>query len=55
MLQDLKKGYIRRRDAMKSQVQTVSNENENLKRALSNNDTVKELDETEKRLRHYER
>ena len=54
-LQDMKRNYIKRRDAMRMQVQSVSAENESLKRSLNNNDTFKELEDTEKRLKQYER
>jgi intraflagellar transport protein 74 len=54
-LQDLKRSYIKRRDAMRAQVQSVSAENESLKRSLAGNDTFKDLEDTEKRLKQYER
>lgn len=40
---------------MRQQVQSASVEHEAAKRALSNHDTARELDDTEKRLKHYER
>lgn len=54
-LMEMKQNYIKRRDAMRLQVQAVSNDNESLKRQLNNNDAYKELEETEKRLKQYER
>lgn len=54
-LNDLKRGYIKRRDGMRLQVQSVSSENEALKRQCSNNETFKELEDTERRLKQFER
>lgn len=54
-LTELKKSYIKRRDATRQQVQAMSAENESLKKQLNSNDTAKELDETEKRLKNYEK
>jgi uncharacterized protein involved in exopolysaccharide biosynthesis len=54
-LQELRKSYIKRRDATRQQVQSLSAEHESLKKQLAGNETDKELEETEKRLRHYER
>mmetsp|Transcript_8599 Transcript_8599/g.9120 ORF Transcript_8599/g.9120 Transcript_8599/m.9120 type:complete len:597 (+) Transcript_8599:66-1856(+) len=54
-LQELRKSYIKRRDATRQQVQALSAEHESLKKQLAGNETDKELEETEKRLRHYER
>lgn len=54
-LSDLSKNYARRRDTMRSQVQSISADNEALKRNLNNNETHKELEETEKRLKGNER
>jgi hypothetical protein len=54
-LVDLRMSYQKRRDAMRQQVQAASMEQEAAKRALSSNDTARELDDTEKRLKHYER
>jgi intraflagellar transport protein 74 len=54
-LLDLRLSYTKRRDAMRQQVQSASVEHEAAKRALSNHDTARELDDTEKRLKHYER
>ncbi|RYH14275.1 hypothetical protein EON65_33865 [archaeon] len=54
-LQDLRSVYIKRRDTMRGQVQSVSSEHENLKKALQNNEIARELEDTEKRLKHYER
>ena len=36
-------------------MQALSAEHENLKRSLNNNDTAKDLEDMEKRLKHYER
>jgi intraflagellar transport protein 74 len=54
-LQDLRKSYVKRRDSIRQQIQGISAESESLKKQLSSNDTDKELEETEKRLKHYER
>jgi intraflagellar transport protein 74 len=54
-LVELRMSYQKRRDAMRQQVQAASVEHEAAKRALTNNDTARELDDTEKRLKHYER
>mmetsp|Transcript_3409 Transcript_3409/g.6177 ORF Transcript_3409/g.6177 Transcript_3409/m.6177 type:complete len:609 (+) Transcript_3409:65-1891(+) len=54
-LQDLRKSYVRRRDSIRQQIQGISAEAESLKKQLASNDTDKELEETEKRLKHYER
>ena len=40
---------------MRQQIQSVSVEHETLKKSLNANDVARELDETEKRLKHYER
>ena len=55
LLQEQRRSYVKRRDAMRQQVQALSAEHENVKRALNNNETAKDLDDMEKRLRHYER
>ncbi|KDO16561.1 hypothetical protein SPRG_17927 [Saprolegnia parasitica CBS 223.65] len=49
-----KQQYIRRRDAMKSQVILLSNQYENVKHTLAGNDTAKTLDSLEQKLRHHE-
>ena len=54
-LTELRTSYTKRRDAMRQQVQAASVEHEAVKRALSGHDTARELDDTEKRLKHYER
>lgn len=54
-LQDQKKAYGKRRDAMRQQIQALSVEHEGAKKALAGHDVARELDDTEKRLRHYER
>jgi len=54
-LVELKQHYIKRRDTMRQQIQSVNVEFESLKKILGSNDTAKEIDETEKRLKHYER
>jgi intraflagellar transport protein 74 len=40
---------------MRQQVQSLSVEHESLKKALNANDHAREIDDTEKRLKHYER
>merc|ERR1711871_1574943 len=52
---DQRLSYQKRRDAMRQQVQAASMEHEAAKRALSSHDTARELDDIEKRLKHYER
>lgn len=54
-LQDLRRAYMKRRDAMRQQVQALSAEHEHLKRNLNSHDTARDLDDMEKRLKHYER
>lgn len=54
-LQDYKAGYIKRRDTMRQQIQSVSLEHEALKKSLNANEIARELDDTEKRIKHYER
>jgi intraflagellar transport protein 74 len=54
-LQELRKSYVKRRDSIRQQIQGISAESESLKKQLASNDTDKELEETEKRLKHYER
>jgi intraflagellar transport protein 74 len=55
VLQDQRLAYIKRRDAIRQQVQALSSENESLKKQLNANDIARELDDTEKRLKHHER
>lgn len=47
--------YIKRRDGMRQQMQSVSAENEGLKKMLASNDTARELEETERRLKQAEK
>ena len=54
-LQELRRSYMKRRDAMRQQVQGLSVEHEHLKRNLNSHDTARDLDDMEKRLKHYER
>lgn len=54
-LQELRKSYVKRRDSIRQQIQGISAESESLKKQLASNETDKELEETEKRLKHYER
>lgn len=54
-LSETKHSYIRRRDAMRQQTQSLSVEYENLKKALTTHEVAKEIEETEKRLKHLER
>ncbi len=74
-LTDLKQVYIKRRDTMRQQIQSVSIENEALKKSLGANEgrrrmscvvnathfvhvhlsVAREIEDTEKRLKHYER
>lgn len=53
-LQRMKQQYIRRRDAMKQQVNALSLQLENLKQETANHDTAKNLDALEQKLRHHE-
>ena len=39
-LQEQRRSYIKRRDAMRQQVQAISAEHEHVKRTLNNNDTA---------------
>jgi intraflagellar transport protein 74 len=54
-LQEQKRVYVKRRDSMRQQVQALSVEHEGAKKALASHDIARELDDTEKRLKHYER
>jgi len=54
-LQDKRVSYIRRRDVMKQEANIVAAENELVRKSLSVNDVHKDLEETEKKLRHFER
>ncbi len=54
-LQELKSVYIKRRDTMRQQIQSISIEHESCKKALQSNETARDLEDTEKRLKHYER
>jgi intraflagellar transport protein 74 len=54
-LQELKTSYIKRRDTMRQQIQSVSLEHEALKKSLNANEISRELDDIEKRLKHGER
>jgi len=54
-LTELRHSYIKRRDALRQQVQAANAEHESAKRLLVNHDAARELDDTEKRLKHYER
>ncbi|DAZ99426.1 TPA: hypothetical protein N0F65_004059 [Lagenidium giganteum] len=53
-LQRMKQQYIRRRDAMKQQVNALNLQLENLKQETANHDTAKNLDALEQKLRHHE-
>lgn len=54
-LHELKQLYMKRRDTMKQQVQALSMEHDVLKKSLNNNEIARDIDDTEKRLKHYER
>ena len=54
-LQELKQTYVKRRDTMRQQVQAASSEHESLKKSLTAHETARELEETERRLKHNER
>ena len=54
-LAELKQVYVKRRDGMRQQVQALSVEHESLKKTLNSSDIAREVDDTEKRLKHYER
>lgn len=54
-LSELKTSYIKRRDTMRQQIQSVSLEHEAVKKSLNANEISKELDDYEKRLKHNER
>jgi intraflagellar transport protein 74 len=53
-LQRAKQQYIRRRDAMKQQVNALQMQLENLKQETANHDTAKSLEALEQKLRHHE-
>jgi hypothetical protein len=55
LLIDHKQKYIKRRDAMRQQVQVKSAEHETVKKQLNSNDTFKNLEETEKTLKINEK
>ena len=54
-LEESKLGYIKRRDSIKQQVMSASTEYEQLKKTLNGHETAREMDDSEKRLRHNER
>lgn len=54
-LQEKRISYIRRRDMMKQEANKVSTENESVRKSLASNEVHKDLEETEKKLRHFER
>lgn len=53
-LQRQKQLYIRRRDAMKQQVNALALQLENLRQATQNHETARNLDALEQKLRHHE-
>lgn len=53
-LQDMKRGYVGRSDAIKQQVNMVSAQYEQKKRNLAENDTARDMETLENKLRHYE-
>lgn len=53
-LQSMKRKYVSRRDAIKQQVHIVSGAYEQKKAALAENDTAKQMETLEGKLRHYE-
>jgi len=53
-LRSLKQKYAKRRDAVKAQVAPLSHTYDKLKNALVEDDTAKELEQLEQKLRHYE-
>lgn len=54
-LQEQRRAYTKRRDSMRQQIQALSVEHEGAKKALAAHDIARELEDTEKRLKHYER
>jgi intraflagellar transport protein 74 len=54
-LQNMKHSYIKRRDAMRVQVQGLSMEHESLKKILTSHEIATEIEDTEKRLKQMER
>jgi intraflagellar transport protein 74 len=54
-LNNLHVSYIKRRDGMRQQMQSVSAEHDGLKKLLASNDTARELEETERRLKQAEK
>lgn len=53
-LQGAKRGYVSRRDAIKQQVNMVTNAYEQKKSSLAENDTARAMEALENKLRHYE-
>lgn len=53
-LGDLKNNYMKRRDTLRMQIQSISVEHESLKKQLNANEIARELDATEKTLKHKE-
>ena len=54
-LQELKQSYIKRKESMKQQVNSISADHEALKKTLNASDIARDIDDTEKRLKHFER
>ena len=54
-LQEQRRAYTKRRDSMRQQIQSLSVEHEGAKKALAAHDVARELEDTEKRIKHYER
>lgn len=50
----MKRGYVGRRDGIKQQVHMLSGQYERKKQALADNDTAREMETLENKLRHYE-
>jgi intraflagellar transport protein 74 len=50
----MKRGYVGRSDAIKQQVNMVSAQYEQKKRNLAENDTARDMETLENKLRHYE-
>jgi len=55
LLQDQKRGYNNRKDSIRQQVLVLQSEHDILKKQLDSHEVAKELEETERRLKHHER
>jgi predicted nucleic acid-binding Zn-ribbon protein len=54
-LTELKQTYVKRKDAMRQQIQSITVEHETLKKSLNSHDIAREIDDTERILKQKER